>query len=322
MGYGRYSHAAHLSLTAPRVTQPQETVFLRRGCHPLMDPHGVTVRECRDSTDHPSTTGIIFALDVSGSMGDIPHRLATGTLPRFMSALLAAQITDPQLLFVAMGHVGGDAAPLQIGQFESTASLIDQWLTNLYIEGGGGGGRENYELAMYMVARHTAMDCVAQRGQRGVMFITGDEKPNPAVSRQHVRDIIGDDIPADIPIRDMITELQRVVEPFFLIPSRDIARRIERPWRDLLGDRVVVMERTEDTADVAAGLVALIQGTASSIDAFIGQQIQDGMNPRDAARIGRALLPFAASIGRDNAPSREFGHLSLPNHDMPSGLIR
>ena len=30
---------------------------------------------------------------------------------------------------------------LQVGQFESTAELMDQWLTWTYLEGGGGGGR-------------------------------------------------------------------------------------------------------------------------------------------------------------------------------------
>jgi hypothetical protein len=192
----------------------------------------------------------------------------------------------------------------------------------MYLEGGGAGGRENYERAMYLVARHVALDCVQRRGQRGVMFITGDEGPNPGVSRHLVRTLIGDEIPEDIPIRDMITELQQTVEPFFLIPGRETALAIERPWRDLLGDRVVVMEHAEDTADIAAGLIALLQGTAPSIDAFIGRCIQDGMPPADAARIGRALLPFAASIDRDNAPTPARGALALPHRDTSSGLIR
>ena len=41
-----------------------------------------------------------------------------------------------------------DAAPLQVGQFESTAELMDQWLTWTYLEGRGGGrGRAQVQAA-------------------------------------------------------------------------------------------------------------------------------------------------------------------------------
>src|SRR5690606_11730019 len=156
----------------------------------------------RDSEAHPASVGVIFALDVSGSMGEIPAKLATQTLPTFMKAMLDAGVPDPQVLFMGIGFAGqgGDRAPLQVGQFESTESLMDQWLTNLYLEGGGGGGNESYELAMYFAARHTAMDCVEKRGRRGYLFMTGDEPPNPVVSREQVKRLIGDDLAADIPI--------------------------------------------------------------------------------------------------------------------------
>ena len=71
-----------------------------------------------------------------------------------------------------------------------------------------------------------------------------------------------------------------------------------------------------------AGLIALLQGTASSLDDLIRRQIQGGMPRQQATRIGRALLPFAASIGRDGAPEVSNGALSLPVHDAPSGLQR
>lgn len=42
----------------------------------------VGVRECRDSEEHPETTPIIIALDVTGSMGRIPHDLVKNQLPK------------------------------------------------------------------------------------------------------------------------------------------------------------------------------------------------------------------------------------------------
>jgi hypothetical protein len=112
------------------------------------------VRECRDSADHPAALGIVFALDVTGSMGAIPKMLAARELPKFMQVLLGSGVVDPQLLFMAVGDAHFDRAALQVGQFESTANLMDEWLTRSFLEGGGGGnGRESYELALYFLAR-------------------------------------------------------------------------------------------------------------------------------------------------------------------------
>ncbi len=320
MGYGMYSHAAHLALTEKRETKATE-VFTQRRCHPLMDPHGVVVRESRDSDEHPESLAVMFALDVSGSMGDIPKRMATTTLPRFMQALQRARVESPQLCFVAVGNAISDAAPLQVGQFESTEGLIDQWLTAMYLEGGGAGGNESYELAMLFAARHTRLDCVEKRGRRGYLFLTGDEPPNLAVSREQVKRVIGVDLAHDLPIRDLIVDLLRTWEPFFLVPGADRARDIERPWRDLLGDRVVVMGDDDDTCAVAAGLVSLLEGAVDGLDGLVGLMTADGFSREAAARVARALAPFAASICKDGAPV-SMRRAALPKGDRPSGLVR
>ncbi len=201
MGFGEYSHAAHVAITRERVVTPAR--FQADRSHPSMRPHGVR-RECRDSEDHPESLGIAFCLDVTGSMGDIPRELASATLPDFMSVLLDVGVRHPQVCFMAVGHAGQDAAPLQVGQFESTADLIDQWLTRLWLEGGGVGRHEAYELAMYFAARRVSLDCVERRGRRGYLFLTADVAPNPAVSRREVERLIGDRIDDDIPIRTLI----------------------------------------------------------------------------------------------------------------------
>jgi hypothetical protein len=311
MGYGAYSHDAHVAMTTARQGLGQAEVFRQRACHPLMDPKGVRLRESKDSEPHPSSLGVVFALDVSGSMGEIPRRLATETLPVFMSALLDAGVTDPQVLFVAVGYAGGDRAPLQVGQFESTEHLMDQWLTSMFLEGGGAGGNESYELAMYWAARHTALDCVTKRGRRGYLFLTGDEPPNPAVSRAQVRAVIGDELPDDLPVGAVIEELQRSYEPFFLIPDLGRAAPIERAWRDLLGDRVITMESPDDTGFVAAGLVALLEGVAPTVHELVARFVRTGLDPARAARIARAVEGFASSIGRDGQAPPRVGSTTL-----------
>jgi hypothetical protein len=313
MGYGHYSHEAHQAITQSRAQLPQQQVFQQRACHPLMNPKGVRVRESRDSAEHPHSIAIAFALDVTGSMGKIPELLARRELPNFMKILGQCQVPDPQILFLAVGDAQSDNAPLQVGQFESTAELIDQWLTWSYIEGGGGGqNHESYELALYFLAEHTDMDCWNKRKHRGYIFMTGDELPYPAVSRHQVEAILGDRLDEDIPAAAVVAAVQETFEPFFLIP--DLARRAncERAWRDLLGDHVVCMESPEDTCYVAAGIMALNEGVVSDLDTLAAIFRASALERERTAAIVRALTPYAALAGRDRAP--------LPATDAAGGV--
>ena len=125
MGYGNYSAEAHEAIIQGRASLPTQNVFKQTVCHPLMNPKGIKARESRDSAEHPHTTSIVFALDVTGSMGEIPAHLAKQELPHFMKLLLDCKVPDPQVLFMAVGDATSDLAPLQVGQFESTAELMD-----------------------------------------------------------------------------------------------------------------------------------------------------------------------------------------------------
>lgn len=299
MGYGNYSQAAHDALLKGRTNIPMQQVFKQSNCHPLMNPKGVKVRESRDSSDHPQSIGIVFALDVTGSMGDIPRMLATKELPTFMKVLTSCEIADPQILFMAVGDAYSDNAPLQAGQFESTADLMDQWLTWSYLEAGGGGsGEESYELGMYFLAMHTAMDCVEKRNKKGYLFMTGDEMPYPALSKNIVEAVIGDKLDEDLACEEIVAELQKTFVPFFIIPDFVRAKRCERRWRDLLGDHVLTMEDSRDICYVAAGAMLLHEGKVSSMKEVIAQLAEAGMTPERQPPIVQTLTPLAEVLLR------------------------
>lgn len=301
MGYGSYSHEAHEALTARRGQATIEAVFPQTRCHPLLNPYGVRARECRDSEAHPQALPIVFALDVSGSMGQIPHALATATLPTFMKALGDLEIADPQLLFIAVGNARCDEAPLQAGQFESTEALIDFWLTTLFLEGGGAAGNESYELAAWFVARHVETDH-QKRGKKGYFFMTGDEPPNPAVVQAEAARVLGVQLDADQPTDALFAELSAHWEPFFVIPDPGRAS-IERQWREILGDRVIVLQRPEDMSAVCAGLVALGEGAVADLPALMGRLGAWGIERARLGGLYQALVGFAAFVGRDGLPT-------------------
>jgi hypothetical protein len=298
MGYGRYSHDAHAALLRDRAGTPAQEVFKQRKCHPLMNPNGVRVRESRDSETHPNSLGIVFALDVTGSMGDIPRLLATEQLPDFMKVLTDCKIPDPQLLFMAVGDATCDDAPLQVGQFESTAELMDQWLTWSYLEGGGGGSfEESYELGLYFVAQHTEMDCWVKRRKKGYLFMTGDEHPYPSLARGVVNGVIGDRLDDDLKVEEIVAELQKTFVPFFLIPDAARATRCGRRWRDIFGDHVLVMPDSQDTCHVAAGAILLAEGLARDVKSVTGVLEGAGMKKERVAGVAKTLKPLAEALG-------------------------
>ena len=303
MGYGGYSFEAHRAITSSRAALPTQSVFAQRECHALMRPYGIKVRECRDSPEHPATLPIILALDVTGSMGEIPAQLAKLELPHLMKSLMDAGVRDPQVLFMAIGDAFHDRAPLQVGQFESKAELMDQWLTWSWLEGQGGPhGNESYELALYFVARHVEADALRLRKKRGYLFLTGDEKPYPMLSRQAVKTVCGDDIDDDVLLRDLVDDVRRSVEPFFLIPDLERRAFAESTWRDLLGDRVIAMESPHDTTAVIGAIVAMNEGALADLDAVGRTLTEHGTARERVGAVVRALMPWAASMSRDANP--------------------
>jgi hypothetical protein len=302
MGHGNYSYAAHAALVADRAASPHAEVFAQNACHALMDPRGLKVRESRDSADHPASVGVVFALDVTGSMGDIPRLLAQQELPTFMKLLSQCNIPDPQLLFMAIGDATSDRAPLQVGQFESTAELMDQWLTWSYLEGGGGGtGSESYELAFYTLAQHTDLDSWAKRKKKGYLFMTGDELPYPAVSRHQVEALFGEKLEEDIPIEEVIAAASENYHLFFLIPDLQRRKNCEKRWRDLLGEQVICMESPADACAVAAAIVGLTERALPDLGAVARVLTASGATSERTSAVLRCLEPYAATLDPNSA---------------------
>lgn len=299
MGGGRYDYEEHQAATAGRAGLTTDQVFAQNACHPDLDPRGIRWRESRDSANHPDSVGIVFALDVSGSMGEIPVQLAMKTMPSFMQSVLTV-LPDAQVMFMALGCAYGDKSAIQVGQFESESQLIDKWLGMLHLEGGGSWRGESYDLAMYLAARHTAMDCLEMRKRRGYFFMTGDEVFFMHLTPAVVKQWIGDEVPGDIRIEDLADELAERFRPFFLIPDAARAKTdgCEAAWRLLLGDCTIVLGAPGDTAVVASLLVGVCEGQLRDVAAIERKVEALGFHDGERDRIVRAVVPYAEAVAR------------------------
>jgi hypothetical protein len=298
MGYGGYSYEAHQASTSARSQMPAQEVFTQRSIHPLMNPLGVKFRESRDSADHPNTTSIIFALDVSGSMGEIPQQIARKELPTFMKALLDAGVTDPQVLFMALQDCAGGVSPLQVGQFESTAELMDQWLTWCWLMGGGASQYESYDLAFYFAAHHTKLDCLEKRGKKGYLFMTGDEPCYKSLKAHWVQQFIGDKLPGDVALKKVIADCAAMYHTFYLVPDPERGKGVAPYWKGFLGEQTIVLGDPEDTCAVAAGIVALAEGRTENLAAAGKKLSSGGLSKARVSRVLDAMKPWAETIGK------------------------
>ncbi len=231
--------------------------------HPKMNPHGVMVRESRDSDTHPQSHAVAVLFDVTGSMLGVP-RVLQAHLPKLMGLLIRKGYLDhPQILIGAIGDATCDVAPLQVGQFESGIE-IEEDLGRLFLEGGGGGHiTESYELALYFMARHTTIDCYEKRGQRGYLFVIGDEIPYAKVKRKEVEAIIGDKLQSSIPVEEVVAQLQRTYDVYHVLPkmtSNWNNQEVRRCWAELLGQNALRLEEPAAICELIASTIGIAEG--------------------------------------------------------------
>ncbi|GIE77657.1 hypothetical protein Aph02nite_36070 [Actinoplanes philippinensis] len=263
-----------------------------RTVHPELNPDGVFMRESRDSTEHPFSTPIAVLFDVTGSMGSVPRVLQT-KLPQLLGLLTRKNYAvDPQILFGAIGDATCDRAPLQVGQFESD-NRMDEDLARIVLEGGGGGQKhESYELALYFMARHTILDSMVNRGRKGYLFIIGDEMPYPRVKPREVKAVIGDDLSEPIATEDILTELKRKYDVYYILPTaahHSGDKEVLSRWRKLLGQNVLEL----DDLDAVCETIALTVGLGEdAIDLDEGIADLTDVGSRAGGSVGRALAPL------------------------------
>ena len=262
MGGGTYcfSSRATRATSLGYDTKSAQEIFTSKSINNAMDPSGIDVRESRDSEEHPNSLAIVLALDVTGSMGSIPHHLVKEGLPTIMDGIIQKGIKDPQMLFLGIGDHECDRAPLQVGQFESSDELLDKWLTDIYLEGGGGGNDgESYMLAWHLAANHTSIDCFEKRKEKGYLFTVGDEHTLKELPSHALKKIMGSsqaDSTTAAELLDKAREQYNVYHLHVMEGCNGRRQDVMDGWKQLMGeDNLILVEKHRDIPGIVADIV-------------------------------------------------------------------
>lgn len=292
--------------------------------HPRMDANsmklhtGCKARESRDSAAHPCSTPIAVWFDVTGSMTSVPVVLQK-KLGQLMKTITTHNyVDDPQILFGAIGDARTDRVPLQVGEFESGLEM-DDVLGLVVLEGNGGGqGSESYELIPYLMSRHTVTDAWEKRGRKGYLFTIGDERPCHAVFRDHVKRLVGVDIEADIPFKEIVAEVLEKWEWFHVIPlaatdeqgnlyQTSHGRESVDEWKKFLHERVIVLDDAAAICSTISMYIAYLEGAIDSPDEGADHLAKSGDDSDHTRMASKALAIFTGSrsvarVAKSNIP--------------------
>lgn len=193
MGCGSYTASDWSRLKETRSIDRSSVneLFKNKTLLDKFNPRFISMRESRDNDEHPNSTPIAIGVDVTGSMGYLSEEIIKNSLNELMKKLYASNvIPDPQLMFAAIGDVVDDA-PLQVTQFESDIRIAEQ-LLELWLEGRGGDGPEDYALFWYFLANHTETDSMKKRNNKGFAFTIGDAPNHPDLKAEDILNVFGD----------------------------------------------------------------------------------------------------------------------------------
>lgn len=247
MGRGSYTASdwSHLRSTFGTKTQAEQ---IYTGSSRTAAGHSLNgvFREARDNEDSPQSTPVIIGFDVTASMGYLASELALHSLNRAVMYLYENKpIPCPQVLCCAIGDSRTDRTPLQVTQFESDIRIIRQ-LTELYLEGGGGGnGGESYHLAWYFAANRTKTDCFEKRHKKGHLITIGDDCCHSLLTQEEIRRVFGDNIPYDLSDAELLAAAEEKYHVFHICIDSGMpgAGRVFAEWSKLMPGRTAVIHR-------------------------------------------------------------------------------
>lgn len=295
MGHGTFNATAYAAYTHTIADKGVHEIFTSKNLNQKLDPKGVKIRESRDSVDNPNSTPIIVGTDVTGSMGELAALIAKKGLGTTFESILARKpISDPAMMFMAIGDGECDAAPLQVSQFESDNRIVEQ-LSDTWIEGGGGGNaHESYEYAWYFAAFHTEHDSLIKRGKRGYLFTVGDEPIGTQARKEGLIRTFDDGVERSFTSEELLEAAQRKYNCFHIIIRGGFAGMnmdaVLKTWKPLMGQNLIILDDVNALAETIVSTIEVCEG------------VDHATSAAHWGTTGHAVLSAIKSLPKGQAP--------------------
>lgn len=241
---------------------------------------------------------IVFALDVTGSMGEWA-KIIYDKMPMFYGQIMMQKyLTDPAISFCAIGDHTGDDEPLQITEF-GQGKAIDQLLSKLVLwKSGNGNEHESYELAAYFYDQNVDMI----NAELPFFFVTGDEGYFDEIQGKTLQTVFGKGIKqSSIPSKQVWQNLMQKYNVFHIhkrYTSANYEKKIRQQWTDLLGEeRVLNIEHPKACVDIIMGAIALTAGR--TLESYINDMKTRGQTSERIEEVGSVLLKYSQKL-KDN----------------------
>jgi len=277
MGYGFFDSDAWTdyikttSLDKKSTTGGTGSIYSSTGLKESVDPKCIECREARDSKEHASSTPIIVAYDVTGSMRPV-LRAAIENLGTLNEEIQKRDpVPDPQVCFMGIGDVKFDTAPLQVTQFESDIKQADA-LREIWLEEHGGSNEsESYLLPWYFAVHKVKADNIEKRHKKGFLFTMGDECCPDGLSADDLKKVFGNGQYEDMTKEELLALVSRDWYVFHMIIEEgnyysnryhidDTRReRCEASW-EFMGQNVIHVSDYHKIAEIIVSTMQVVHG--------------------------------------------------------------
>lgn len=267
MGAANWSQTDWKAHATRSAGQSQQQIFKSQSLKDSLNPALFKFREARDSVQNPESTPIIIASDVTGSMGIIAETIIKDSMGKIMTSLYDHKpVTDPSICCMAIGDMYSDQAPVQATQFESDIRLAEQ-MCDFWIErNGGGNGGESYASAWLFALAKVKADIHKKRHKKGYIFTIGDEACHPLLTKDQIKRFLDLDAEADMHVDLLLKDVMKNYEVFHLITenSTTVAQNAVQSWRDLLGERAIVLPNLDHLAEGITATIDIVNGHSTT----------------------------------------------------------
>ncbi len=309
--YSSYgSRSSDVEVPKRRITSAEQVFKSSRMIDEFNPAKMKLPREACDSALSPKSRGIIFAEDVTGSMGKYLLSLIQTQYPRLFKAILNRYSFNPHIMFMGVGDVAVyDDAPLQATQFESDLRMLEQ-LEKIWLEKGGGRNAfESYILPWYFAGKYCKMDCFDKRGEKGFLFTFGDEEPTPYLTAQELRRVFGDRKDLDTRTVTATDCLEMASEKFhcyhIILHGSNYEWCEMDKWYELLGGHACDLSDYDCLPELICAIIDMYEG-CSKTEAI--EKIEDS-NARYVVR--EALMKHEEHVKDEKVVAEEHGKIEI-----------